>query len=246
MIARGGTRPSVAGAGPVGDVAAAAFALALDVEARDGRPQDVEWAWDGEQVWVVQARPITTLTVSVDEFDARPDQLEALDLTTIGIGETMPGVLSPLLWDINRHLVEEAFRTLFDRLGALDDEVDAARTPLYGGSTAVPRWTSAGSPVRRRCCRARTSTSSRRSILGRAGRVVVPPPRRAGAATGRDRRFTTCACRRSAGAPSWMPRWCGTSYRCSTRTLRTKRSLVSTTADSFRSTSVCSISRPEP
>ncbi len=124
-IGRADVARAVGGADPVDDVASAAVALALTVEQHDGRPQDVEWAWDGERVWLVQARPITTLHVSVDEFDATPDQLDALDLTTIGIGETLPGVLGPLLWDINRHLVEEAFRTLFDRLGALDDGIDA-------------------------------------------------------------------------------------------------------------------------
>ncbi|PVZ06348.1 phosphoenolpyruvate synthase [Actinomycetospora cinnamomea] len=35
-------------------------ALARRVEAHYGTPQDVEWAHDGERLWLVQARPITT------------------------------------------------------------------------------------------------------------------------------------------------------------------------------------------
>jgi phosphoenolpyruvate synthase/pyruvate phosphate dikinase len=38
---------------------AQAVQLALQVEERAGEPQDVEWAWDGRQVWLVQARPVT-------------------------------------------------------------------------------------------------------------------------------------------------------------------------------------------
>jgi pyruvate, water dikinase len=41
----------------VGDVAR----LALMVHQHNGTPQDVEWAMDGGRLWLVQARPITTL-----------------------------------------------------------------------------------------------------------------------------------------------------------------------------------------
>ncbi len=46
-----------------------ALDLALVIEERDGRPQDVEWAWDGDLVWVVQARPITVAAEDGDGFD---------------------------------------------------------------------------------------------------------------------------------------------------------------------------------
>ena len=36
--------------------------LALRCEELFGSPQDVEWAWDGTRVWIVQSRPITTST----------------------------------------------------------------------------------------------------------------------------------------------------------------------------------------
>jgi pyruvate,water dikinase len=41
--------------------------LALDVEAHYGSPQDVEWAIAGGRTWLVQSRPITTLTGPEEE-----------------------------------------------------------------------------------------------------------------------------------------------------------------------------------
>jgi phosphohistidine swiveling domain-containing protein len=96
-----------------------AVRLALDVEARDGRPQDVEWAWDGTRVWVVQARPITVSGPVTDGFDDDPDVLDRLDLTTAGIGEMVAGVLPPLRWDLNRVLVGHAFEHLLAGLGVV-------------------------------------------------------------------------------------------------------------------------------
>lgn len=95
-----------------------AAALALRIEAAEGgRPQDVEWAWDGDRTWVVQARPITTgPTRSDDGCDTPVDDAE---LTTAGIGETLPGLLPPLVWDVDSFLVEEALREVLGRLWGL-------------------------------------------------------------------------------------------------------------------------------
>lgn len=100
--------------GPADIVAAAR--LALEVEERAARPQDVEWAFDGAAVWVVQARPITvTREEDGDRFDSPVDVAR---LTTAGIGEMLPGVLPPLRWQIAAHLVNEAFAELLTDLGA--------------------------------------------------------------------------------------------------------------------------------
>ncbi|MGY1792402.1 PEP/pyruvate-binding domain-containing protein [Geodermatophilus sp. SYSU D00525] len=94
-----------------------ATALALQVERDEGRPQDVEWAWDGTRTWVVQARPITTGPARTDDgCDTAPDDDE---LTTEGIGETLPGLLPPLVWDVASFLVEEALREVLGRLWGL-------------------------------------------------------------------------------------------------------------------------------
>ena len=94
---------------------------AVRIEALAGCPQDVEWAWADGTLWIVQARPITTTGRDDvgDGFDA-PDS--DADLTTAGIDEMLPGVLPPLLWEVNRHLVDEAFLALLDGLGLPVDE----------------------------------------------------------------------------------------------------------------------------
>ena len=94
-------------------------ALALDLERALAAPQDIEWAWDGLDLWLLQTRPITTLgNGRGDGFDTTMDQAE---LTTAGIAETLPGVLPPLVWQVASFTVEEALRRVLDDLGALDE-----------------------------------------------------------------------------------------------------------------------------
>ncbi|MCP9618749.1 PEP-utilizing enzyme [Nocardia otitidiscaviarum] len=95
------------------------LAAAREIERRAGCPQDVEWAWDGTRIWIVQARPITVTTAADDPFDSPPPEPADRELTTAGIAEMLPGVLPPLRWEVCSFLVEEALRTLLDGLGAL-------------------------------------------------------------------------------------------------------------------------------
>lgn len=141
----------------VPDEVARAMALALAIERRAGVPQDVEWAWDGTDVWIVQARPITALSPihrsgGDDPFDDDPASLLDAELTTEGIGEMLPGVMPPLVWELASFVVEDGFRTMLHRLGA---DVGAA---------APARWL-----VRR---------SSGRAALdvGRLGRMMADLP----------------------------------------------------------------------
>ncbi len=64
--------------------------LARELEKRyDSIPQDIEWTYDGQQLWLLQARPITTLQ----------------PLWTRKIAaEVIPGLIRPLTWSINRPL----------------------------------------------------------------------------------------------------------------------------------------------
>ncbi|MDS3860370.1 glycerol-3-phosphate acyltransferase [Thermosynechococcaceae cyanobacterium BACA0444] len=77
-----------------GDVPAAVILevarLCRELEARyHGIPQDLEWTYDGQTIWILQARPITTL----------------LPIWTRKIAaEVIPGVIHPLTWSINRPL----------------------------------------------------------------------------------------------------------------------------------------------
>ncbi len=73
--------------------------LARHIENRfHGIPQDIEWTFDGEQLWVLQSRPITTL----------------LPIWTRKIAaEVIPGAIRPLTWSINRPLTCGVWGDLF-------------------------------------------------------------------------------------------------------------------------------------
>lgn len=73
--------------------------LARHLEARfHGIPQDIEWSYDGQQLWLLQARPITTL----------------LPIWTRKIAaEVIPGYIHPLTWSINRPLTCGVWGDLF-------------------------------------------------------------------------------------------------------------------------------------
>lgn len=63
-----------------------------------GIPQDIEWTFDGEQLWVLQSRPVTTL----------------MPIWTRKIAaEVIPGVIRPLTWSINRPLTCGVWGDLF-------------------------------------------------------------------------------------------------------------------------------------
>lgn len=93
---------------------------ALRVESSFGRPMDIEWAWDGAGLWIVQARPITVRPGVGDGFDTPVDEA---GLTTAGVAEMLPGVLPPLVWSIAGFAVEEALRRSIDGLAALPPEL---------------------------------------------------------------------------------------------------------------------------
>lgn len=90
--------------------------LARQIEARHhGIPQDIEWSYDGEQLWLLQARPITTL----------------LPIWTRKIAaEVIPGFIHPLTWSINRPLTCGVWGEIFtlvlgNRAQGLDFEATA-------------------------------------------------------------------------------------------------------------------------
>ncbi|MEM9772655.1 MAG: glycerol-3-phosphate acyltransferase, partial [Cyanobacteria bacterium P01_D01_bin.73] len=73
--------------------------LAREVEQRfGGIPQDMEWTFDGDRLWILQARPVTTL----------------LPIWTRKIAaEVIPGTIRPLTWSINRPLTCGVWGDLF-------------------------------------------------------------------------------------------------------------------------------------
>ncbi len=73
--------------------------LARRLEERyHGIPQDIEWSYDGQTLWLLQARPISTL----------------LPIWTRKIAaEVIPGLIRPLTWSINRPLTCGVWGGLF-------------------------------------------------------------------------------------------------------------------------------------
>lgn len=64
--------------------------LARHIETKyHGIPQDIEWTYDGTYLWLLQARPVTTL------FPLWTRKIAA---------EVIPGLIRPLTWSINRPL----------------------------------------------------------------------------------------------------------------------------------------------
>ncbi|MBW4540805.1 MAG: glycerol-3-phosphate acyltransferase [Myxacorys chilensis ATA2-1-KO14] len=73
--------------------------LARHLEAHyHGIPQDIEWSYDGQTLWLLQSRPITTL----------------IPIWTRKIAaEVIPGAIRPLTWSINRPLTCGVWGELF-------------------------------------------------------------------------------------------------------------------------------------
>lgn len=97
---------------------------AFDLERRFGHPQDVEWAYDGREVFIVQSRPITTISVDTEDDGFNTSIGDDHAYTTAGIAESLPGVLPPLQWTTAAPLLENGFRQLFDQMNALPSLAD--------------------------------------------------------------------------------------------------------------------------
>ncbi len=95
----------------------------------DGLPQDIEWAWDGVKLWILQTRPITNLVPVWTRKIA---------------SEVIPGAIRPLTWSINRPLTCGVWGELFtlvlqERAEGLDFEQTATlhRSHAYFNATLL-------------------------------------------------------------------------------------------------------------
>ena len=66
------------------------------------QPIDMEWVWDGQQLYFVQMREITTLDIPI--YSNRISK------------EFFPGLIKPLIWSINTPLVDGAWVNLFTEM----------------------------------------------------------------------------------------------------------------------------------
>lgn len=100
-----------------------------------GIPQDIEWTYDGEKLWLLQARPITTL---------QPIWTRKI------AAEVIPGLIRPLTWSINRPLTCGVWGELFTVvLGSRADGLDFNETATLHYSRAYFNATLLGQIFRR-------------------------------------------------------------------------------------------------
>ncbi len=92
--------------------------LARRCEDHQGRPQDIEWAIQGGHLYLLQARPITTLARLGD-----PDGAYAL-WDNSNIAESYAGVTTPLTFSFARHAYEEVYRQLCRILGVPEATIE--------------------------------------------------------------------------------------------------------------------------
>lgn len=83
--------------------------LLLRLEALCERPQDVEWAWDGAQCWILQSRPITTIVTQ--EAGKSQDIWGNANLKDV-----IPGLISPFTWSLMQPQLETAMRAQYAQL----------------------------------------------------------------------------------------------------------------------------------
>src|SRR5690554_166169 len=89
--------------------AANLYQYATKLEKELGSPQDIEWAAAGGKFYLLQARPITTLTPgNLDTYEINESlEKEALWVNT-NVGEAIPDVTTPFTWSLIRALDMES------------------------------------------------------------------------------------------------------------------------------------------
>jgi phosphohistidine swiveling domain-containing protein len=74
---------------------------ALEIESAFGAPQDIEWCFGADQLWILQARPVTgAATFRTSHFDIWDNS---------NIIENYPGITAPLTFSFARHMYGRVF-----------------------------------------------------------------------------------------------------------------------------------------
>jgi phosphohistidine swiveling domain-containing protein len=107
---------------PSVDEGTALEAARLAVEAQEvfGCPVDVEWAFDGERVWLLQARPITACgSAPADRVCAPGSPMEQQTIwSNVNTGEILPDVATPMTWTLIHSHADDLFAGMMGALGA--------------------------------------------------------------------------------------------------------------------------------
>ncbi|HJL15226.1 MAG TPA: PEP/pyruvate-binding domain-containing protein [Sandaracinaceae bacterium LLY-WYZ-13_1] len=103
------------------DLLEALVDLGLRVEEHFDDARDVEWAAVGGTLYLLQARPVTALTVAPRRRSPRRPSEERdrsrLVWSNVNVGEALPGVATPLTWSVLSDFSERGFRRAFGALG---------------------------------------------------------------------------------------------------------------------------------
>ncbi len=87
------------------------YRLGVKVERDLVGPQDIEWAIAGGELFLLQARPITTLRASDPQTGAWNDSLTGDYLwTSTNLGEAVPDVMTPCTWSLVQRFMADAMR----------------------------------------------------------------------------------------------------------------------------------------
>jgi pyruvate,water dikinase len=96
-------------------------ALARATERHFGAPQDIEWAWANGQLWLLQSRPITSLSALAD-----PDgELNIWD--NANIAESYSGITTPLTFSFARGIYEAVYREFARLMGVGERRIEDNR-----------------------------------------------------------------------------------------------------------------------
>uniref|UniRef100_UPI00398F3D89 rifampicin phosphotransferase-like isoform X2 n=1 Tax=Pristiophorus japonicus TaxID=55135 RepID=UPI00398F3D89 len=95
--------------------------VAFQVEKAYGNARDIEWAVQGVNIYLLQARPITTFNTE-SEFELMHEFDSALStnyewMTTSNIGEMMPGAITPLTSSTSVRAIEYALQEMSNKAG---------------------------------------------------------------------------------------------------------------------------------
>jgi pyruvate,water dikinase len=93
-------------------------------------PLDVEWAFDGERLWLLQARPVTTRTLPLPVRDSATGVYDNSNIV-----ESYPGVVSPLTFSFAQYAYSRVYAAFVRLLGVPAERV-AAHRPVFDNMLA--------------------------------------------------------------------------------------------------------------
>lgn len=88
--------------------------MGVRIEGLYGQPMDIEWAMKDGRIFIVQARPITTLRANTAATEEWNDSLTVDYLwTNANLGEAVPDVMTPCTWSLMQMFMSEATSPMY-------------------------------------------------------------------------------------------------------------------------------------